>query len=204
MMIDRTASMMASASVLLIQSGVISDHATTPVSSTTRAVGKGSSHVPVPVTSPKCVDAACRVAELASKVMPSWRARWLSRSVATMVKSSALRCCISESFEETCGLIATTALLGACGGDLQGLRDAALLSLGYNARLRVSVLVAVRVAHIDPHSDGSALLFIHSSKTDQEGQGARGWLSADMMRRVGARLAPLSNKARRADQMQNA
>jgi len=81
-----------------------------------------------------------------------------------------------------------TALLGACGGDLQGLRDAALLSLGYDAGLRVSELVAVAVAHIDPHSDGSALLFIPSSKTDQEGQGAWGWLSADTMRRVGAWL----------------
>jgi len=81
-----------------------------------------------------------------------------------------------------------TALLGACGGDLQGLRDAALLSLGYDAGLRVSELVAVTVAHIDPHSDGSALLFIPSSKTDQEGQGAWGWLSADTMRRVGAWL----------------
>jgi hypothetical protein len=81
-----------------------------------------------------------------------------------------------------------TALLGACGGDLQGLRDAALLSLGYDAGLRVSELVAVTVAHIDPHSDGSALLFIPSSKTDQEGQGAWGWLSPDTMRRVGAWL----------------
>ncbi len=81
-----------------------------------------------------------------------------------------------------------TALLGACGGDLQGLRDGALMSLGYDAGLRVSELVAVTVAHIDPHSDGSALLFIPSSKTDQEGQGAWGWLSADTMRRVGAWL----------------
>jgi hypothetical protein len=81
-----------------------------------------------------------------------------------------------------------TALLGACGGDLQGLRDAALLSLGYDAELRVSELVAVTVAHIDPHGDGSALLLIPSSKTDQEGQGAWGWLSADTMRRVGAWL----------------
>jgi hypothetical protein len=62
-----------------------------------------------------------------------------------------------------------TVLLGACG-----------------AGLRVSELVAVTVPHIDPHSDGSALLFIPSSKTDQEGQGAWGWLSADTMRRIGA------------------
>ena len=84
--------------------------------------------------------------------------------------------------------VTLTALLGACGTDLQDLRDAALLSLGYDAVLRVSELVAVTVAHIDPHSDGSALLFIPSSKTDQEGQGAWGWLSADTMRRVGAWL----------------
>lgn len=81
-----------------------------------------------------------------------------------------------------------TALLRACGGDLQGLRDAALLSLGYDAGLRVSELVAVTARHIDPHDDGSALLFIPSSKTDQEGQGAWSWLSADTMRRVGAWL----------------
>ena len=56
--------------------------------------------------------------------------------------------------------VTLTALLGACGSDLQDLRDAALLSLGYDAVLRVSELVAVTVAHIDPHSDGSALLFI--------------------------------------------
>lgn len=81
-----------------------------------------------------------------------------------------------------------TALLGACGGDLQGLRDAALLSLGYDAGLRVSELAAVGARHIDPQDDGSALLFIPSSKTDQEGQGAWGWLSAETMRRVGAWL----------------
>jgi hypothetical protein len=81
-----------------------------------------------------------------------------------------------------------TALLGACGGDLQGLHDAALLSLGYEAGLHVSKLVAATVAHIDPHSDGSALLFIPSSRTDQEGQGAWGWLSPDTVRRVGAWL----------------
>jgi len=81
-----------------------------------------------------------------------------------------------------------SALLAACGGDLQGLRDAALLSLGYYAGLRVNELVAVEEERIDPHNDGSALLFIPSSKTDQEGQGAWAWLSPDTMRRVGVWL----------------
>lgn len=78
------------------------------------------------------------------------------------------------------------ALLDACGGDLQGLRDAALLSLGYDAGLRVSELTVVEGLHIDPHQDGSATLFIPFSKTDQEGEGAWAWLSAETMRRVRA------------------
>ncbi|RIA46257.1 phage integrase family protein with SAM-like domain [Hephaestia caeni] len=80
------------------------------------------------------------------------------------------------------------ALLEACGGDLQGLRDAALLSLGYDAGLRVSELTMVEARHIDPQDDGSATLFIPFSKTDQEQEGAWAWLSAETMRRVGAWL----------------
>ena len=81
-----------------------------------------------------------------------------------------------------------TAMLDACGGDLQGLRDAALLSLGYDAGLRVSELTVVEGLHIDPQEDGSATLFIPFSKTDQEQEGAWAWLSAETMRRVGAWL----------------
>lgn len=80
------------------------------------------------------------------------------------------------------------ALLDACGSDVQGLRDAALLSLGYDAGLRVSELVLVEERHIDLQEDGSATLFIPFSKTDQEQEGAWAWLSADTMRRVGAWL----------------
>lgn len=59
----------------------------------------------------------------------------------------------------------------AISDTLPGLRDAALLSLGYDAGLRVSELVAVACAHIEVADDGSALLEIPHSKTDQEGQG---------------------------------
>ncbi len=77
-----------------------------------------------------------------------------------------------------------TALLDACGGDAQGLRDAALLSVGYDAGLRVSELTATAVVHLEPQADGSGLLSIPRSKTDQEGQGSWAWLSAETMRRV--------------------
>jgi hypothetical protein len=42
--------------------------------------------------------------------------------------------------------------------------------------------------HIDPHSDGSALQVIPSSKTHQGRVGGLGWLSVDTMRRVGTWL----------------
>lgn len=78
------------------------------------------------------------------------------------------------------------ALLAACPGDLQGLRDAALLSLGYDAGLRVSELTAIEVKDLRPQPDGTGLLHLPRSKTDQEGLGAWAWLSADTMRRVAA------------------
>nr|WP_317893910.1 tyrosine-type recombinase/integrase [uncultured Sphingomonas sp.] len=78
------------------------------------------------------------------------------------------------------------ALLAACTGDVQGLRDAALLSLGYDAGLRVSELTAVTVADLRPQPDGTGLLHLPRSKTDQEGVGAWAWLSADTMRRIAA------------------
>ena len=62
-----------------------------------------------------------------------------------------------------------TALLDACIGDAQGLRDAALLSLGYDAGLRVSELTGAAVEHLDPQTDGSGLLAIPRFKTHQEG-----------------------------------
>lgn len=77
-------------------------------------------------------------------------------------------------------------LLQACSSNLSGLRDAALLSLAYDTGLRVSELVRVTCAQIAPAGDGTAVLTVPRSKTDQEGQGAYAWLSPDTLRRVRA------------------
>jgi integrase len=79
-----------------------------------------------------------------------------------------------------------SALLEACEGDAQGLRDAALLSLAYDGGLRVSELSAAKVDHLEPQPDGSGLLFIPRSKTDQEAEGSWAWVSPDSMRRIQA------------------
>ena len=84
------------------------------------------------------------------------------------------------------GAFTLTALLAACGGDLQGLRDAALISVAYDAGLRVSELTAVQDADVEQQADGAGLLAIPRSKTDQEGEGSWAWLSPDTMRRIAA------------------
>lgn len=76
------------------------------------------------------------------------------------------------------------ALIEACGTDLPGLRDAALMSLGYDAGLRVSEILVATVEALEVQDDGSGLLDIDRSKTDQEGQGASVWVSAETIRRI--------------------
>lgn len=81
-------------------------------------------------------------------------------------------------------MVAVSVLLEACSHDVQGGRDTALLSLGYDAGLRVSELTAVEIKDLRPQGDGTGLLHLPRSKTDQEGLGAWAWLSADTMRRI--------------------
>ena len=61
-------------------------------------------------------------------------------------------------------------LVAACGGDLTGTRDRALLLLGFAGALRRSELVAVDREHIRLAETGLRLL-LPSSKTDAEGKG---------------------------------
>lgn len=59
---------------------------------------------------------------------------------------------------------------------LRGMRDAALIAVGSDALLRVSEMVAIDVRDIERDPDGSAVLHIRRSKTDQEGLGAMCYL----------------------------
>lgn len=84
--------------------------------------------------------------------------------------------------------VTVKALLASCGSDLVGLRDAALVSLAYDAGLRVSELVRTEVADLRQVGDSSGRLDIAHSKTDQLGEGAMAWLSPDTMGRLSAWL----------------
>lgn len=79
-------------------------------------------------------------------------------------------------------------LLSVCDGDLQGLRDGALVSIAFDSGLRVSELAAIQIDDVDPQSDNRGILAIGKTKTDQEGEGRYAWLSVDTMRRIGAWL----------------
>lgn len=62
------------------------------------------------------------------------------------------------------------AVVGAIGADLLGLRDRALLLLGWCSAVRRSDLVAIDVPELVFTGDG-AEVFLRRSKTDQEGEG---------------------------------
>lgn len=78
------------------------------------------------------------------------------------------------------------ALLASIPDDPAGLRDRALISCAYDAGLRRSEVVRARVEDFDLLPNGEASLFLPKSKTDQEGEGARVWMSASTMRHVAA------------------
>lgn len=77
-------------------------------------------------------------------------------------------------------------LLKACRRDLLGQRDAALLRVAYDSAARRSELVAIDVDHLEgPDGGGAGTLFIPSSKTDQEGEGAYAYLSPETTEAIG-------------------
>ncbi len=81
--------------------------------------------------------------------------------------------------------ICLTNLLKACRRDMLGARDRALLLVAYDSGCRRSELVAIGCGDIDgPDADGSGTLFIATSKTDRDRQGALAYLSPATMRAI--------------------
>ncbi len=62
-------------------------------------------------------------------------------------------------------------LLSACGNDLRGLRDQALLHLAYDSMRRRAELVSFRVEDLVLEGESGACLLLRRSKTDQFGSG---------------------------------
>lgn len=101
-------------------------------------------------------------------------------------QAAAIR--VGESRTGTSSPITIEALLKCCDSTLPGLRDAALLSVGYYGGLRVSELTAATVEDLEVDVDGTGTLTVPFSKTDQEGEGAEVWMPADAVRRLRAWL----------------
>lgn len=77
--------------------------------------------------------------------------------------------------------------LQGMGDNLHDLRDAALIALAYDSLARASELVAFDVADLEQDaSDGSGVIVIRRSKTDQDGEGLHRYVSPDTMARLSA------------------
>lgn len=75
-------------------------------------------------------------------------------------------------------------LIQACRRDWLGLRDAALTRTAYDTACRRSELVTIRVDHVEGDGAGSGALYIPSSKSDAEGEGAYAYLSPATMQAI--------------------
>ena len=73
---------------------------------------------------------------------------------------------------------------------LRGMRDAALIASASDALLRVSEMMAIDIDDIERDPDGSAVLHIRHSKTDQEGVGATCYLGPRTAESVSRYQAP--------------
>ena len=62
-------------------------------------------------------------------------------------------------------------MLSVCNSDLHGLRDRMLLLLAYESLRRRSELVSLRIEDIVFSDDGTSIILLRDSKTDQTGEG---------------------------------
>jgi integrase/recombinase XerD len=79
-------------------------------------------------------------------------------------------------------------LVDGCGENLLGLRDAALLSVGYDTLCRSAEICAMEVGHVRAGAGETWSILIPRSKSDQSGAGRIAWLSPETTRRVSAWL----------------
>ncbi|MFL9828558.1 tyrosine-type recombinase/integrase [Rhodoplanes sp. SY1] len=69
-------------------------------------------------------------------------------------------------------------LIAACPENLAGLRDRAVIAVGYDTLCRRSELVALRIEDLSPLPDGGMLALIRRAKNDPFGDGREGFVSA--------------------------
>jgi integrase len=70
-------------------------------------------------------------------------------------------------------------IIAACPDSLQGMRDAALISVGYDTLCRSSELAMMKVNHVRIESDGSVMIFVPRSKSDAAGDGRFAFVSPE-------------------------
>lgn len=80
-------------------------------------------------------------------------------------------------------------VVSRCPATLAGLRDAALISVGYDTLCRSSELAAMTVDHVSFDEDGAALINIPRSKSDITGKGRTAYLSPETTRLLARWLA---------------
>jgi site-specific recombinase XerD len=79
-------------------------------------------------------------------------------------------------------------LIAACPNTLAGLRDRAMIALGYDTLCRRAELVAQLVEDLRPPSNGSGQILIRRSKNDPYGEGRLGYVSPESLKLVHAWL----------------
>ena len=75
-------------------------------------------------------------------------------------------------------------LVAACGTELRGLRNRALITVGYDTLCRRSELVLIRVEDMSEMADGAGSVLIRRSKPDQFGDGRLAYLSRQTLAAV--------------------
>ena len=75
-------------------------------------------------------------------------------------------------------------LIAACPATLTGMRDRALIALGYDTLCRRSELVGLRIEDIAPAGENSAQILVRRSKSDPYGSGRLAYISAPTLAMV--------------------